>query len=67
MTVEELKDKHYEDSVQELNDGSTYELSHTNISIQFAIDCLEEFHLNQSTIYTIDIYNKIEQLKKELV
>lgn len=79
-SIEQLQDKHY----SEMGNGNnpTYEdlaKSHSNISIQFAIECLEglnnkfnkEVMKNQDSVYlsgmkTLLITNKINELKKQI-
>jgi hypothetical protein len=68
MTIEELEDKHV-NIVTDYNWKPIYSTKqHTQLSIQFAIDCLEELKPD----FCMECYNaekigkKIEQLKKEL-
>jgi len=66
MTIEELDDKHFNIPDQCYRSSE----KHTNLSIQFAIEVLEEFTTQYCECGMIDdniaIENKIQKLKKYL-
>ena len=70
MTIDELEDKHYEQSKDELRHRTTYPIHHTYLSIQFTVEVLEE--LNQiwvgdsKMIHVNEVQNKIQELKQYL-
>ena len=70
MTIEELNDKHFSIASGEGWENNPFEDEHTNLSIQFAIEILEE--LNQTwvgdskMIYADAVQNKVQELKKIL-
>ena len=62
MNIQELESSHFQIPEQAFCSSKL----HTKISIQFALEMLKEFSLKESTIYSIEVYNKIEELEKYL-
>lgn len=65
MTIEELEDKHFNIDEGNVEIPISFVNSHTKLSIQFAIEILEELHSkNVSYFYFVD--SKIQELKQYL-
>ena len=67
MTIEELRNKHFNTSIAgKVLNGST-DYKHTKLSIQFAIDVLEKFEICNSLGELPDVIeDKIQELKQYL-
>lgn len=75
MTIEELKDKHKSESIDEIYYKETYPANHTNLSIEYTISVLGEVNTNILNIgksafeyFVIHdiIRDKIQELKQYL-
>lgn len=65
MTIEELQRKHQDIWVED--DLKKEFEQHRNLSIQFAIEVLEEIVNDESEVDTVDLlYSKIQELKQYL-
>ena len=67
MTIEELEDKHFNIDEGNVEIPISFVNSHTKLSIQFAIEILEEFKICNSLGELPDIIeDKIQELKQYL-
>lgn len=73
MNIKELNDKHFDIASQEGWKYNSFEDEHTNLSIQFAIEVLEELNVigdvknySNGAAWSNLLYFKTEELKKYL-
>ena len=66
MSIEELENKHGDIPLELLNFDEFYYIKHTKLSVEFAIEVLEEVYEGNPETYGEKISTKIQELKQYL-